>query len=431
MDSQAADDLLRRLVPQVVGVLTRRFGDFAAAEDAVQEALIDAAAQWPEEGVPDNPRGWLIQVAYRRMTEQLRNEQARRRREELVAGRAPLDRRTAPPADDAYEADRDDTLTTLFLCCHPALTPASAIALTLRSVGGLTTAEIARAFLVPETTMAQRISRAKQRIRTSGVPFRMPAPPERARRLGSVLHVLYLIFNEGYASSAGPDLQRVELSREAIRLARMAHDLLPDDCEVAGLLALMLLTDARRPARTGPDGIPIPLADQDRSLWDGEAVAEGVALVTGTLARGAVGPYQLQAAIAALHDEAATAGETDWPQILALYGLLERMSDNPMVSLNRAVAAAMAHGPATGLDMLRALEADGRLAGHHRFHTARAHLLEMAGDLRAAVDDYRAAASLTTSAPERDYLTTRAARLTASAGASASSRRTLGTTSSP
>ncbi|GAA3407617.1 RNA polymerase sigma factor [Streptosporangium vulgare] len=399
-------------MPQVVGVLTRRFGDFAAAEDAVQEALIDAAAQWPQEGVPANPRGWLIQVAYRRMTEQVRNERARRRREELVAIQAPPDRRTAPPTDDAYETDRDDTLTTLFLCCHPALTPASAIALTLRSVGGLTTAEIARAFLVPESTMAQRISRAKQRIRASGIPFRMPAPQERARRLGSVLHVLYLVFNEGYASSAGPDLQRVELSREAIQLARMTHGLLPDDCEVAGLLALMLLTDARRPARTDASGTPIPLADQDRSLWNGEAVAEGIALITGTLARGAVGPYQLQAAIAAVHDEAATAEETDWPQILALYGLLERMSDNPMVSLNRAVAAAMTHGPAAGLDLLRTLDADGRLAGHHRFYTARAHLLEMAGDRRAAVDDYRAAASRTTSAPEHHYLTTRAARLT-------------------
>ncbi|MEU8200559.1 sigma-70 family RNA polymerase sigma factor [Streptosporangium sp. NPDC049046] len=415
MDSPAADavdDLLRPLVPQVVGVLTRRFGDFAAAEDAVQEALIDAAAQWPDEGVPANPRGWLIQVAYRRMTEQVRNEQARRRREELVATRESSDRRTAPPADDAYETDRDDTLTTLFLCCHPALTPASAIALTLRSVGGLTTAEIARAFMVPEPTMAQRISRAKQRIKASGIPFRMPAPQERARRLGSVLHVLYLVFNEGYASSAGPDLQRVELSREAIRLTRMAHDLLPDDCEVAGLLALMLLTDARRPARTDPGGTPIPLAEQDRSLWNGAAVAEGVALVTATLSRGAVGPYQLQAAIAAVHDEAATAEETDWPQILALYGLLERMSDNPMVSLNRAVAAAMAHGPEIGLDMLRTLGADDRLADHHRFYTARAHLLEMAGDRRAALADYRAAASRTTSAPERDYLTTRAARLT-------------------
>ncbi len=397
-------------MPQVVGVLTRRFGDFTAAEDAVQEALLDAIAQWPAEGVPANPQGWLIQVAYRRMTEQVRNEQARRRREELVATQAPPELRTAPPADDTRVRDRDDTLTTLFLCCHPALTSASAIALTLRSVGGLTTAEIARAFLVPEATMAQRISRAKQRIKASGIPFGMPAPQERARRLGSVLHVLYLIFNEGYASSAGPDLQRVELSREAIRLTRMAHDLLPDDREVAGLLALMLLTDARRPARTGADGAPIPLAEQDRSLWDGRAVAEGIALITDTLARGAVGPYQLQAAIAAVHDEAPTAEETDWPQILALYGLLERMSDNPMVSLNRAVAAAMAHGPATGLEMLGELE--DRLSGHHRFHTARAHLLEMAGDPRAAVDDYRAAASRTTSTPERDYLTTRAARLT-------------------
>jgi RNA polymerase sigma factor (sigma-70 family) len=413
MSGPAVDDLLRELAPQVVGVLTRRFGDFDAAEDAVQESLLDAAAQWVEEGVPGNPRGWLIQVAYRRMIEQLRNEQARRRREERVATQEPPDRRMSPSADDAYETDRDDTLIMLFLCCHSELTPASAIALTLRSVGGLTTAEIAKAFMVPEATMAQRISRAKQRIKASGVPFRMPAPRERARRLGSVLHVLYLIFNEGYASSAGPDLQRVELSREAIRLARMLHGLLPDDCEVAGLLALMLLTDARRPARTGAGGVPIPLAEQDRSLWDGEAVVEGVALVTGALARGAVGPYQLQAAIAAVHDEAATAEETDWPQILALYGLLERMSDNPVVSLNRAVAAAMAHGAAVGLDMLGALDADGRLAGHHRFYAARAHLLEMAGDRQAAVDDYRTAASRTTSIPERDYLTTRAAQLAA------------------
>ncbi|MFI6506339.1 RNA polymerase sigma factor [Streptosporangium sp. NPDC050855] len=400
-------------MPQVVGVLTRRFGDFATAEDAVQEALLDAVAQWPVEGVPGNPRGWLVHVASRRMTERVRNEQARRLREERVAAQAPPDRRTAPAADDERAADRDDTLTTLFLCCHPALTPASAIALTLRSVGGLTTAEIARAFLVPEATMAQRISRAKQRIKASGVPFRMPLPEERARRLASVLHVLYLIFNEGYASSAGPDLQRVELAREAIRLTRTVHDLLPEDREVAGLLALMLLTDARRPARTGPDGAPTPLAEQDRGLWDGAAVAEGVALVTAALAGGAVGPYQLQAAIAALHDEAATAEETDWPQIFALYGLLERMSDNPMVSLNRAVAAAMAHGARAGLGMLGALEADGRLAGHHRLHTARAHLLEMAGDRHAAVEEYRVAASRTTSIPERDHLTTRAARLAA------------------
>ncbi|WP_446746291.1 RNA polymerase sigma factor [Sphaerimonospora cavernae] len=413
-EAPAIDDLLRELAPQVVGVLTRRFGDFDTAEDAVQEALLDAAAQWPEEGVPGNPRGWLIQVAYRRMAEQIRSEQARRRREDLVAAQEPIDQRTmAPPVDEAYEAGRDDTLTMLFLCCHPALTPASAIALTLRSVGGLTTAEIAKAFMVPEATMAQRISRAKQRIKASGVPFRMPAPEERRGRLGSVLHVLYLIFNEGYASSDGPALHRVELSREAIRLTRMAYRLLPGDCEVAGLLALMLLTDARRLARTDRNGIPVPLAEQDRSEWDGAAIAEGIGIITRTLARGAIGPYQLQAAIAALHDEAATAAETDWPQILALYGLLERMSDNPVVSLNRAVAAAMVHGPAAGLDMLKVLEAGGRLAGNHRFHVARAHLLEMAGAPRAAADDYRAAAGRTLSIPERDYLTTRAARLAA------------------
>jgi predicted RNA polymerase sigma factor len=394
-------------------VLARRFGDFDTAEDAVQEALLAAATQWPQEGLPGNPRGWLIQVAARRMTEHVRGEQARRRREDLVARQVPDDRRSAPPADGQYETDRDDTLPVLFMCCHPALTTTSAIALTLRSVGGLTTAEIANAFMVPEATMAQRISRAKHRIRASGVPFGLPARQERADRLHSVLHVLYLIFNEGYAASTGPDLQRVELSREAIRLARAVHDLLPDDCEVAGLLALMLLTDARRPARTGQDGQVVPLAEQDRSRWDHEAIAEGVALLTGTLSKGAVGPYQLQAAIAAVHDEAERVEDTDWPQILALYGLLERMSGNPMVSLNRAVAAAMVHGPATGLDLLQALEADGRLAGHHRLHATRAHLLEMTGDRQGAVESYRAAADRTTSLPERHYLTTRAARLAA------------------
>jgi RNA polymerase sigma factor (sigma-70 family) len=395
-------------------VLTRRFGDFDTAEDAVQEALLAAATQWPEEGLPGNPRGWLIQVAVRRMTEQVRSEQARRRREDLAAVQVPADRQSAPPADSEHETDRDDTLTVLFMCCHPALTLTSAIALTLRSVGGLTTTEIANAFMVPEATMAQRISRAKQRIKASGVPFRLPIRQEWAHRLHSALHVLYLIFNEGYASSTGPDLQRGELSREAIRLARAVRELLPDDCEVAGLLALMLLTDARRPARTGPHGEVIPLAEQDRSLWDGKAIAEGVALLTDTLSKGTIGPYQLQAAITAVHDEAERVEDTDWPQILALYGLLERMSDNPMVSLNRAVAVAMVHGPATGLDMLEALDADGRLAGHHRLHAARAHLLEMAGDRQAAVESYRAAANRTTSIPERHYLTTRAAQLAAS-----------------
>jgi RNA polymerase sigma factor (sigma-70 family) len=393
-------------------VLSRRFGDFEAAEDAVQEALLAAATRWPADGVPANPRGWLIQVASRRMIEQVRGEQARRRREGLVARRTPDDRRSAPPADEEYESGRDDTLTVLFMACHPSLTPASAIALTLRSVGGLTTAEIAAAFLVPEATMAQRISRAKQRIRASGVPFGMPSAEEWPGRLRSVLHVLYLIFNEGYTGTTGAGLHRVELSQEAIRLARVVHALLPDDTEVAGLLALMLLVEARRPARTGPSGDLVPLAEQDRSRWDVAAVAEGVALITAALSRGAVGPYQLQAAINAVHDEAATVEETDWPQILALYGLLERMSDNPMVTLNRAVAAAMADGPAAGLALLDALESDGRLAGHHRLHATRAHLLEMLGDHTEAVEHYRTAARLTMSLPERHYLIGRAARLT-------------------
>jgi RNA polymerase sigma factor (sigma-70 family) len=405
------DDLLRTLAPQVVGVLTRRYGDFAAAEDAVQEALLDAAGQWPAEGVPRNPRGWLVQVAVRRMTEQVRSEQARRRREELVAGQVPADRRSAPGADAGDEAARDDTLALLFLCCHPVLSPASAIALTLRSVGGLTTGEIARAFLVPESTMGQRISRAKQRIKASAVPFRMPDAAEWPARLDAVLHVLYLVFNEGYASSAGPELRRVELSREAIRLTRAVHALLPQDAEVAGLLALMLLTEARGPARTGPDGEPVPLAEQDRARWDRAAIAEGVALITAALPRGPVGPYQVQAAVAAVHDEAPTAAETDWPQILALYGVLARISDNPLITLNLAVATAMVDGPAAGL----ALVADPppALAGHHRLFAVRAHLHELAGDREAAVADYRTAARRTASLPERHHLSLCAARLAA------------------
>ncbi|HEX6921020.1 MAG TPA: sigma-70 family RNA polymerase sigma factor [Actinomycetes bacterium] len=394
------EDLLRELAPQVLGAVVRRFGDFAAAEDAVQEALLAAVLQWPAEGMPDNPRGWLIAVAARRMTDQLRSDESRRRREALVAGLE---------VPGAESSDRDDTLILLFMCCHPSLTPASAIALTLRAVGGLTTAEIAKAFMVPEATMAQRISRAKQRIKASGLPFRMPTHDEWAERLRSVLHVLYLIFNEGYVSSIGPDLQRSDLSGEAIRLAREVHRLLPDDAEVGGLLALMLLTDARHPARSGPRGELIPLAEQDRRAWDQRLITEGVALITDTLARGSVGPYQLQAAIAAVHDEAATAETTDWPQILALYGLLERVSGNPLVSLNRAIAAAMVHGPAAGLALLEAL--DESLAGHHRLDAVRAHLFEMAGDSEAAVAHYRAAASRTTSIPEQRYLTTKAARL--------------------
>ena len=406
------EHLLRDLAPQVLGAVVRRHRDFAACEDAVQEALIAAAAQWPRDGIPGNPRGWLIQVALRRMTDHVRSEIARRGREAAVAGETPAAVAPAPPEIDGEPAiDPDDTLVLLFMCCHPALSPASAIALTLRAVGGLTTAEIAKAFLVPEATMAQRISRAKQSIKQSRVPFRLPDAGERASRLGSVLHVLYLVFSEGYTSSSGAALQRTDLANEAIRLARAVHGLLPGDGEVAGLLALMLLTDARRAARTGPGGEIIPLDEQDRTLWDARAIAEGVALVSAALRQGAAGEYQLQAAIAAVHDEAPRAENTDWPQIMALYGVLKRMSDNPMVALSHAIAAAMVHGPAAGLELLAPLDADERLRGHHRLDAVRAHLLERAGDRAAAVSLYRAAAEKTTSVPERNYLTMRAARL--------------------
>ena len=401
-----SEQLLRELAPQVLGAVVRRFSDFAAAEDAVQEALLAAAVQWPREGVPDNPRGWLIQVAARRMTDYLRGEGARRRRETEAARRASVTTELI-----VGNAEQDDTLALLFMCCHPSLTTASAISLTLRAVGGLTTVEIANAFLVPEATMAQRISRAKASIKASGVPLQMPDGPERAHRLRAVLHVLYLIFNEGYTSSAGTQLQRVELAAEAIRLTRAMHKLLPDDGEVAGLLALLLLTDARRNARTGAEGELIPLDKQDRSLWDAVQIAEGTSLLKGALAKGLVGVYQLQAAIAAVHDEAVSTDATDWPQILALYDLLGRISDNPMVKLNQAIAAAMVHGPGHGLEMMKALDCDERLAGHYRIEAARAHLLEMIGDREAAVAAYRAAASGTTSLPERNYLIVQAARL--------------------
>jgi RNA polymerase sigma factor (sigma-70 family) len=401
------EHLMRELAPQVLGAVARRFRDFSSAEDAVQEAMIAAFAQWPKEGVPENPRGWLIQVACRRMTDQMRSEIARRERETAVAAE------TENLAFLEIEADMDpdDTLILLFMCCHPALSPSSAIALTLRAVGGLTTAEIANAFLVPEATMAQRISRAKQNIKTSDVPFRLPSPHERAGRLPAVLHVLYLIFNEGYTSSVGSHLQRFDLAREAIRLTRNTKTLLPDNAEVAGLLALMLLTDARRAARTGPDEELIPLDKQDRSLWDRVEISEGIELLTAALARGSVGLYQLQAAIAAVHDEAARAQDTDWPQILALYELLKRVAPSPMVTLNHAIAAAMVHGPAKGLELLGALDSDPRIAGHYRLDAVRAHLLERMGDHEAAIKHYRIAAARTTSIPERNYLITQAARL--------------------
>ncbi|WP_066371085.1 RNA polymerase sigma factor [Herbidospora mongoliensis] len=398
MTSDRIEDLLRELAPQVLGAVVRSYGDFGAAEDAVQEALLAAALHWPGEGLPGNPRGWLIQTAVRRLTDQYRSETARRRREESVA------LREVPGAEPVQ---RDDTLVLLVTCCHPALTPASSIALTLRAVAGLTTAEIAAAFLVPEATMAQRISRAKQKIKVTGL--RMPDPEEFGSRLGSVLHVLYLLFNEGYASSAGADLHRTDLSREAIRVTRLVHAMLPEHGEVTGLLALMLLNDARRPARTGEFGELIPLAGQDRARWNRAAIAEGVRLTATAMSGGMVGEYQLQAAIAALHDSAERAADTDWPQILGLYGLLERLTGNPMVSLNLAVATAMVHGPQAGLDLLTPL--GERLPGHHRLDAVRGHLLEMLGDPEAAAANYRAAAARTPNEPERHYLTAQAARL--------------------
>ncbi|MFD7223362.1 RNA polymerase sigma factor [Streptomyces sp. NPDC059892] len=401
------EDLLRLHAPQVLGALVRRYGHFGAAEDSVQEALLAAARQWPETGVPENPRGWLIRVASRRLVDQLRADEARRLREETAAALAPRDAFTAPPPGESRAPSQDDTLTLLFLCCHPELAPAAQIALTLRAVGGLTTAEIARAHLVPEATMAQRISRAKRRIK--GAPFRQPGPEDRDRRLAPVLQVLYLIFNEGYTATSGSDLHRADLAREAIRLTRAVRRLLPREGAVTGLLALMLLTDARSAARTGPDGELIPLDEQDRSLWDGKAIEEGTALVTEALSQGPAGAYQLQSAIAALHDEAASAEDTDWPQILALYDILVRRMPEPMAGLGRAVAVAMVRGPRAGLAEVAALE--DRLAGHHRLDAVRAHLLEKSGDIDGARAAYRLAAGRTLSVPEARYLRTRAARL--------------------
>jgi predicted RNA polymerase sigma factor len=391
-------------------VTVRRYGQFHLCEDASQEALLAAALQWPAEGIPGNPRGWLITVASRRLTDQVRSEQSRRTREEQVAVATPSSELLAPPAD-AEPAGRDDSLALLFGCCHPDLSSPSQIALTLRAVGGLSTAQIATAFGVPEATMAQRISRAKQAISGSGFDFRLPSGAERTERLRAVLHVLYLIFNEGYTASEGDTLTVPALSHEAIRLTRWLRRLLPDDGEVAGLLALMLLTDARRPARTRPDGSLVPLAEQDRRRWDQQMIAEGTALISATLPRGEVGPYQLQAAIAAVHDEAATMADTDWPQVLGLYDLLELAAPNPFTALNRAVAVAMVRGPQAGLEIITELEADKRMARHHRLFAARAHLHELAGDAAAAAADYLAAARRATSLPERRYLALQASRL--------------------
>jgi RNA polymerase sigma factor (sigma-70 family) len=393
------EPLLRELAPQVLATLVHRYGGFDTCEDAVQEALIAAVTHWQADGLPDNPRAWLVTVASRRRTELWRNETARRRREETVAALTPPDPEPVPGVDD--------TLTLFFLCCHPALTQASQIALTLRAVGGLTTAEIARAFLVPEATIGQRISRAKKTIKDADL-----AQPPTA--VDAVLQVLYLIFNEGYTATSGDALNRVELTTEAIRLTRQLHDQLPDDGEVAGLLALMLLTDARRPARTTPDGALVPLAEQDRSLWSRERIAEGDALITSTLERAPIGPYQLQAAIAAVHDSAEKASETDWREILGLYELLTTVSPSPMVTLNRVVAHAMVHGPAAGLAELDVASKDPALTGHHRVTAVRAHLLDLAGDHEAAAEQYHKAATTTESGPERRYLQERGDRIVTS-----------------
>ena len=411
MAVEGLNDLLRELGPQVLGTLLRRYRDFDACEDALQEALLAAAHQWPADGVPENPRGWLVTVATRRFVDHVRSEQARRRREESVVGRERTDTVVEPAPDEAVLRDRDDTLTLLFMCCHPALTPASQVALTLRAVGGLTTAEVARAFLVPEATIAPRISRAKQRIRASGATFDAPSGVEYAERLGAVLHVLYLIFNEGYTASSGADLQRPDLASEAIRLTRAIQRSLPDDGEVAGLLALMLLTDARRAARTDADGGLVPLVEQDRSRWDADMIEEGAGLVTDAMLRSPLGPYQLQAAIASLHVQATTAGDTDWQQVRFLYRVLCRIAPNPMATLNHAVAVAMTDGPAAGLAMLTTVAADDRMARHHRLAAVRAHLLELAGDHVGARENYLLAARRTTSLPEQRYLRGRAERI--------------------
>ncbi|MEV4416055.1 DUF6596 domain-containing protein [Catellatospora sp. NPDC049609] len=410
IDGRRVEELLRELAPQVLGALVRRYGMFDACEDAVQEALLTAAQKWTVDGLPDNPRGWLVTVGSHRLLDELRSETARRRREQAQWLATPQSALLGAPAD--AEPDTDDSLSLLFLCCHPALSAPSQIALTLRAVGGLSTEQIAAAFLVPQATMAQRISRAKAGVQAAGATFAMPDAADRDARLRAVLQVLYLIFNEGYAATTGPDLTAPQLSDEAIRLTRWLRRLLPDDAEVAGLLALMLLTDARRPARTAPDGSLVPLAEQDRSRWDAARIAEGVALVSEALPRGQVGPYQLQAAIAAVHDESPAMADTDWPQILALYELLEQVAPSPAVTMNRAVAVGHVIGPRAGLDLLSTLDADTRVRDHHRLLATRAHLLEQAGDHPAAAAAFRAAAARATSLPERRHLTTRATRLT-------------------
>jgi RNA polymerase sigma factor (sigma-70 family) len=403
------DELLRRLAPRALAALLRRGADFESAEDAVQEALLAAASSWPEQGIPKRPDAWLITVAGRRLIDQIRSEGAARRREQRLAERTPPAELVAPPADEPPPAD--DTLALLVLCCHPSLTPSTQVALTLRVVGGLRTAEVARAFLVPERSMAQRLSRAKRTIRQSGARFAPPSDVDRDQRLDAVLRVLYLMFNEGYTATSGPSLQRPDLTAEALRIVRLVRAARPGDGEVDGLYALMLLIDARRTTRVRPDGSLVPLDEQDRSRWDRAAIAEGAQIVGAALAAHQVGRYQLQAAIAAVHAEATRAQDTDWAQIVGLYELLERVAPGPVLTLNHAVAVAMVNGPQAALDMLAPLEHDARLARLHRLPAIRGHLLEQLGDREAALACYRRAARLTLSVPEQNYLQQRADRI--------------------
>ncbi|HET8915743.1 MAG TPA: sigma-70 family RNA polymerase sigma factor [Propionibacteriaceae bacterium] len=399
--TSALEHLLRTEAPQVLGALVRRFGHFDIAEDAVQDALLAATQQWPNRGIPEHPRGWLIRVGYRRMVDQLRADQLRRRREYQLASQ--------PAQASPDESAADDSLTLLFLCCHPILSPVSQVALTLRAVGGLTTTEIAHAYGVTEVAMGQRISRAKQQIRSTGGRFVLPSAEDRGNRLTAVLHVLYLIFNEGYAATAGEQLHRVDLTTEAIRLTRTLHRLLPDEPEVAGLLALMLLSDARRPARSTEAGDLVTMEHQRRELWDKALTAEGTVLITAVMRRRQVGPYQLQAAIAALHNGAPSYAETDWPQIAALYAWLEQLTPTPPVQLSRAVAVAMAYGPRRGIVLLDSIEDDSLIRQRER--AVRAHLLELDGDTQRAAELFREAATLTDNLAERRYLESRAQHL--------------------
>lgn len=397
--------ILREHAPRVLGALLRRYGGLDSCEDAVQEALLAAVKSWPHDGVPDNPFGWLYAVGSRRVVDIARSDTARRARELTHA------RLQQTAAVEPVPEAQDDSLELLLLCCHPVLSPASSIALTLRAVAGLTTGEIARAFLVPETTMARRITRAKEAIHAAGASFPEPEPPQRAVRLASALHVLYLLFNEGYAASSGERLIRPDLAAEAIRLTRMAHRAAPQAPEAAGLLALMLLAEARGAARLDDGGDIVTIDQQDRSRWDRSLIAEGVALAEQALASGPVGPYQLLAAISALHSEAATVEETDWPQILALYELLDRVAPNPMASLGRAVALAEVRGPDAALALLAELAKDPRLAEHHRFLATRAHVLTRLGERSAARTEWARAAASAGNAVERRWLEARATRL--------------------